>query len=75
MDEKVVAVVGAAAGMAVAGRSLRPLAKLAMRGVVLAVDVTAGARRQLEELYAEAKSEQRRSQDDAGSVSASAPVR
>ncbi len=74
MDEKMIAVVGAAAGMALAGRGLRPLAKLAMRGVVAAADATTGARRQLGELYAEAKSEQRRSQD-AGSVSASAPVR
>ena len=75
MDEKMVAVVGAVAGLALAGRGLRPLAKLAMRGVVATTDVTAGARRQLGELYAEAKAEQRRSQDDAGSVSASAPVR
>ncbi len=75
MDEKMVAVVGAVAGATLAGRGLRPVAKLALRGVVAAADATTGARRELAELYAEAKAEQRGEPDAAaGSASASAPA-
>lgn len=59
MDEKMFAFVGAAAGVALAGRGLRPVVKLAMRGVVAAADGTSAARRELGQLYAEAKAEQR----------------
>lgn len=71
MDEKMLALVGAAAGVALAGRGLRPVAKLAMRGAVAAADATTGARRELTELYAEAKAEQR---GDTGSASAPPPA-
>ena len=74
MDEKMVAVVGAVAGATLAGRGLRPVAKLALRGVVAAADATTGARRELAELYAEAKAEQRGSEPDASAGSASAPA-
>ena len=57
MDEKVMAVVGAAAVVAVAGRGMRPLAKLAMRGVVAANEAMAAGRRGVQELYAEVKAE------------------
>jgi hypothetical protein len=59
MDEKMFALMGAAAGVALAGRGLRPAAKLAMRGVAAAADGTSAARRDLGQLYAEAKAEQR----------------
>lgn len=67
MDEKMMALVGAVAGATVAGRGLRPVAKLAMRGVVAAADATAGARRGLTDLYDEAKSEQRGGSPASGS--------
>ena len=57
MDEKVMAVVRAAAVVTVAGRGMRPLAKMVMRGVVAANEATAVGRRGLQELYAEAKAE------------------
>jgi hypothetical protein len=59
MDEKVAALVGAAAAITVAGRGLRPVAKLAMKGVVAASDATRDARRGIAELYDEVKAEQR----------------
>ncbi len=59
MDEKMVALVGAAAALTVAGRGLRPAAKLAMKGVVAAGDVTMDARRGIADLYEEAKRERR----------------
>ena len=59
MDEKMVALVGAAAALTVAGRGLRPVAKLAMKGVVAAGDVTMDARRGIADLYQEARSERR----------------
>jgi len=74
MDEKMLAVVGAVAGVTLAGRGLRPVAKLAMRGVVAAADATTGARRELAELYTEAKSEQRGGEADAGAGSAAPPA-
>lgn len=57
MDDKVMLVMGVAAGVTVAGRGLRPVAKLAMRGMVAAADATEGARRGLGDLYAEARAE------------------
>jgi hypothetical protein len=68
MDDKLFAVMGAAAGLTLAGRGLRPVAKLAMRGVVAAADATTGARRDIAELYAEAKAEQRGAQPEAGAA-------
>ena len=59
MDEKIVALAGLAAGLTLAGRGLRPVAKVAMRGVIAAADATAGARRGVAGLYAEANAEQR----------------
>ncbi len=59
MDDKVMLLMGAAAGATVAGRGLRPVAKLALRGMVAAADATEGARRGLGDLYAEARAEQR----------------
>ncbi len=59
MDEKMAALVGAAAALTFTGRGLRPAAKLAMKGVVAAGDVTMDVRRGIVDLYAEAKSERR----------------
>ncbi len=70
MDDKVMLLMGAAAGVTVAGRGFRPVAKLAIRGIVAAADATEGARRGLGDLYAEAKAEQRST--DASHVAASA---
>ena len=72
MDEKMFALVGAVAGVTVAGRGLRPVAKLAMRGVVAATDATTGVRQGLADLYAEAKAEQRGTPQDTVAVSPSA---
>ena len=74
MDQKTIALVGAVAGVTLAGRGLRPVAKLAMRGVVAAADATSGARRELSDLYAEAKAEQRSPGADAETVPASVPA-
>ena len=63
MDEKMAALIGAAAAITVAGRGLRPVTKLAMRGVVAASDATRDARRGLAELYAEVQAEQRERTD------------
>lgn len=70
MDDKVMLLMGAAAGVTVAGRGLRPVAKLAIRGMVAAADATEGARRELGDLYAEAKAQQRGA--EAGHAAASA---
>ena len=70
MDEKMLALLGGVAGVTLAGRGLRPVAKLALRGVVAAADATVGARRELVELYAEARAEQRGSEPDAAAASA-----
>lgn len=70
MDDKVLALIGAAAGVTLAGRGLRPVAKLAIRGVVAAADATEGARRELAGLYSEAKAEQRGTQTHAEAASA-----
>lgn len=59
MDEKMAALVGAAAALTLAGRGLRPVAKLAMKGVVVATDATKDAGRGIADLYDEAKSERR----------------
>ena len=57
MDEMAIAVVGTAAAVTVLGKGMRPLAKLAMRGVVTATEATAAGRRGLQDLYTEVKSE------------------
>ncbi len=57
MDDKVMAIVGSAAGLTLAGRGLRPVAKLAIRGALAAADATTGMRRDLTQLYEEAKAE------------------
>ncbi len=57
MDEMAIAVVGTAAAVTVLGKGMRPLAKLAMRGVVTATDATMAGRRGLQDLYTEVKSE------------------
>ena len=59
MDDKVAAIAGGIAAVALAGRGLRPVAKLAMRGAVAVADGSAGLRRELAQLYEEAKAEQR----------------
>jgi hypothetical protein len=69
MDEKMAALIGAAAAVTVAGRGLRPVAKLAMKGVVAASEATSDARRGIVELYDEVKAEQR-GQTDASSLGA-----
>lgn len=74
MDEKMFALAGAVAGATLAGRGLRPLAKLTIRGVVAAADATTGMRRELADLYAEAKAEQRGAPADAGEIRASPPA-
>ena len=71
MDEKILAVLGAAAGVTLARRGLRPVAKLVVRGVVAAVDASTGARREVAQLYAEAKAEHGGINAHAGAVSAS----
>lgn len=57
MDEAAIAVVGAAAAVTVLGKGMRPLAKLAMRGVVTATEATSAGRRGLQDLYTEVKAE------------------
>lgn len=59
MDEKIFALMGAAAGVALAGRSLRPIAKVAVRGVVVAADTANAGLNGLAEIYSEVKAEQR----------------
>lgn len=68
MDEKMMAVVGAAAAVTVAGRRMRPLAKVLMRGVVAATEATGAGRQGLQELYAEAKAERARGAAQPSSV-------
>ena len=83
MDEMAIAVIGTAAAITVLGKRMRPLAKLAIRGVVTATDATAAGRRGLQDLYTEVKSEreQRSAQaaplvppETSGSGSAATPV-
>lgn len=57
MDEKVMAVVGAAAAVTLVGRGLRPMAKIMMRGVVAATEATTAGRRGIQGLYDEVKAE------------------
>lgn len=57
MDEAVIAVVGGAAAVTVLGKGVRPLAKLAMRGVVTATEATSAGRRAVQDLYTEVKTE------------------
>ena len=70
MDEKVLMVIGAAAAVTVAGRGVRPLAKVLMRGLVAANEATTAGRRGLEELYAEAKAERASSSASPSAVGA-----
>ena len=60
MDEKVAALVGAVAVVTIAGRAMRPVAKLGMRGVVAAGDMVAEAARGVADLYAEVRNDQQR---------------
>lgn len=57
MDEKVIAVVGAAAAVTLVGRGLRPMGKIMMRGFVAATEATTASRRGIEGLYNEVKAE------------------
>ena len=57
MDEKLMAILGAAAVATVAGRGMRPMAKILMRGVVAASDATSAGGRALQQLYSEVKAE------------------
>lgn len=63
MDEKALGILGAAAAVTVAGRGLRPVAKLVMKGYVAAEGATAQARSDLAALYAEARREREASRD------------
>jgi hypothetical protein len=69
MDEKMVALAGAVAGATVAGRGLRPLAKVVLRGAMAAADATNSARKELVELYREARAEHRGSEPPPASAS------
>lgn len=60
MDEMAMAVVGAAAAVTVLGKGLRPMARLAMRGVVTVSDATSAGRRELQDLYTEVRTERDR---------------
>ena len=71
MDDKMAAIAGGIAAVALAGRGLRPMAKLAMRGAVAVADGSAGLRRELGQLYEEAKAEQRGPVQPGGAVAAS----
>ena len=68
MDEMAIAVVGTAAAVTVLGKGMRPLAKLAMRGVVTATEATAAGRRGLQDLYAEVKTEREQRSEQAAAV-------
>lgn len=57
MDEITLAAVGVAAAVTVLGRRARPVAKLAMRGVLTATEATSAGRRGLLNLYSEVKTE------------------
>ncbi len=70
MDEVAIAVVGGAAAVTILGKGMRPLAKVAMRGVVTATEATSAGRRGLQELYREVKAE--RQQGSASTASAGA---
>jgi len=74
MDDKVMALIGAAAGVTLAGRGLRPVAKLAMRSAMMAAEATAGFGRELAGLYAEVKAEQRGTTPDVARIPTSPPA-
>ncbi len=61
MDEKVMAVVGAAAAVTLMGRGLRPMGKMMMRGVVAVGAATAAGKRGMQDLYNEVKAEREQS--------------
>ena len=77
MDEKVMAVVGAAAAVTLAGRGLRPIGKLMMRGVVAATEATEARRRGVQGLYNEVKAEREQAMPvaaDAGPETSAPPA-
>lgn len=57
MDEKVIAIAGAAAAVTLMGRGLRPVGKIMMRGVVAATEATEAGKRGVQGLYEEVKAE------------------
>jgi hypothetical protein len=57
MDEKTIAVGGAVATVMLARDLLRPAAKLVVKGGLTVADATASTRRELSELYREARDE------------------
>jgi hypothetical protein len=59
MDEKTVAMGGAVATIVLARNLLRPAAKLVVKGGLTVADATASTRRELSELYREARDEYR----------------
>ncbi len=76
MDDVAMVVVGAAAAATVLGKGLRPVAKLAMRGVVSVTEATSAGRRGLQDLYTEVKRErEQRSAQDTPVVGAEEPPR
>ncbi len=72
MDEKTIGLLGAAAAVAVAGRRVRPAAKLMMKGYIAVADMTASTRRDLARLYAEARDEYRGERQTPAPASATA---
>lgn len=73
MDEKTVALAGAVAAATVLGRGVRPAAKTLIKGYLVVVDATAGARRSVSDLYAEARAEHRVEAHGSGRFSAAPP--
>jgi len=73
MDEKTVAMGGAVATVVLARNLLRPAAKLAVKGGLTVADATASTRRELSELYREARDEYRAGRE--APVAESSPAR
>ncbi|MDQ3355486.1 MAG: hypothetical protein M3502_01960 [Actinomycetota bacterium] len=74
MDEKTIALAGAVTAATVLGRGVRPAAKTLMKGYLVVADATAGARRSVSDLYAEASAEHRVEAHGAGRPTAAAPA-
>ncbi len=66
MDEKAMALIGAAAGVTLMGRGLRPVGKLMMHGVVAVAETAAASKRGVEGLYNEVRAEREKGQTPAG---------
>ncbi len=66
MDEKAMALIGAAAGVTLMGRGLRPVGKLMMHGVVAVAETAAASKRGVEGLYNEVRAEREKGQTQAG---------